>query len=286
MTDPDYQSLVLGVTNETGFGSWFGLSAPFKRYLDIASLAHRFCMDSVETWALGQFKGVMRSAKGISNSSPDYTDLFGALEYSKLTSDRELERDARNLAQCCISNINSATRTLPPNPISCNALVRIYKDPLLKQKDPALFGHAFCVVLSAGHLSMIWKALTRDDRSKLLAAQVYLTPLPSTLPTGWIHNLSEISEAVNTQSRQNCFVNCSRSFINRFAQIINGSDLLKDSPLVGVTAVSKLATHRQSMAETFKVAKCGCASQLLAAIDLKMDTLLTELAEKYHDHID
>ncbi|KAG8685267.1 hypothetical protein FRC08_013215 [Ceratobasidium sp. 394] len=282
MTDPDYRSLVLDVPE----GSLFDQAA-FKRYLGIASLAHHFCMDSVETWALAQFKRVMRSSKQAIMQFWDHKDLLNALVYSKLTSDRELESNVRNLLQCHFLFLSSVRDPLPtPGTYPINVLTRVYKDTLLKQQDPALFGHIFCVILSAGHQSLVWKALTRDDRSKLLAAQVYLTPLPPNLPTSWIQHMPEIYGAVNHQSRQICFPNCSQSFLIRFYQLVDHSDLAKDSPLAGITALSKLVTHRQSIAEEFKMARCTCASQLLAVVDLKMDELFTELTEMYHDHLD
>ncbi|KAG8736166.1 hypothetical protein FRC10_009638 [Ceratobasidium sp. 414] len=281
MADPDYRSLVLEVTNELAHNR-----TTFKRYLDIASLAHRFCMDSVETWALGQFKRVVQFLKSGTILFWEDADLFRALAYSKLTSDRELEHNVRNLAQFHISFLGSIP--IIPNQTSyrIDTLTRVYKDALLKQQDPALFGHIFCVILSAGHQSSTWKALTRDDRSKLLAAQVYLTPLPPTLPTSWIQSTSEISAAVGVQSRQSCFSKCSQQFLNRFSQLVNRSDFIKDSPLTGVTALSKLATHRRSIAEGPRLAICTCYDQLLAVVDLKMDELFTELAEKYHDRLD
>ncbi|KAG9093017.1 hypothetical protein FRC06_011710, partial [Ceratobasidium sp. 370] len=249
MADPDYRSLVLHVPDERVLNQ-----AAFKRYLDIARLAHRFCMDSVETWALGQFKRVTQSYTRATAPPLNPTNLFDALAYSKLTADRELESDIRNLARCYISSLSHVPLPTPnTNQIKVSILTRVYEDAALKQQDPALFGYIFCVVLSAGHESPVWKALTRDDRSKLLAAQVYLTPLPCTLPIGWIQNPSEIFAAVDVQSRQICFHNCSQIFIRRFCQLANRPDFINDSPLVGVAALSKLATHRQSIAKEFKL---------------------------------
>jgi hypothetical protein len=285
MTDTDYQSLVLEVPSNIT-SNYSG----FMPYLNIASLAHRFCMTSIETWALGQFKRVMcSSALHISHWYWHNDELLGALLYVKLTSDRELEHHVRNMIQCYIQHRVSSP-VLSEDEWKAVRLVEFYQLPLLKQQDPALFGHIFCVVLSVvGHKTSLWKRFDRDTRYKLLAAHVYLTPLPSTLPTSWIHNTSEISAAIEVPARPGCFNECSRRFNDALSKTFNStycSELKRDSPLSGVTALCKLATHRQSLSEEFRHTKCQCANKMLSVIDLKMDALFSEIAEKYHDCLD
>jgi hypothetical protein len=287
MTDPAYRALVLDASDQTKHDC-----DALKRYLDIASLAHRFCMDSVEAWALDQFKQVVGSAKRISQSVSSHKDLLDALLYCKNASDRELEHNVRNMLQCYLQ-ISTQTRYDPSlqDTYKVVSLAQLYQNRSLKQQDPALFGHIFCVVLSAGYQSFLWQMLTREARSKLLAAQVYLTPLPPTLPTTWIHRISEIAAAIDAKTHPNCFHQCNRDFestLNRVFDSALYSGLTKDSPLAGVTSISKLATYRQLLAENLSLAvvKCKCRSQLLSVFDLKMNTLFTELAEKYHDRLD
>jgi hypothetical protein len=271
MTDPAYRSLVLDFPNDAKPNT-----EDFNRYLDIASLAHRFCMASVEAWALDQLRRVIRSARHLAYLYWESNELLDALFYTKLTSDRELEHNVRNVIECYMLR-------------SASVLVELYQHSSLKQQDPILLGYIFCVVLSAGHQSSLWQLFTRDARSKLLAAHVYLTPLPSTLPTSWIRNTSEISAAVKTQARPSCFRECSKSFTEALGRIFSStycSELKKDSPLSGVKALCKLATHRQSLAESFKHTECQCVNKLLSVVDLKMDSLFSELAEKYHDRLD
>lgn len=280
MTEPAYKELVLDATGPPGS------SDPFTRYLGIASLAHRFCMTEIETWALGQFKRVLHPHHRLSSWFWAHDTLLEALFYSQLTSDRELEHDVRNLVQCYLQ-IPSNTTLDPSRYISIGQL---FKHPTLKKQDPALFGHIFCVLLSAGYQSPLWKDhLTRDDRSKLLAAQVYMTPLPKTLPTDWIRDSSKIDSAIDAKAQPRCFYDCSRRFRQTFESNFNfRGELDRDSPLVGITALAGLAKRRELLVVDLKssTSKCDCASQLLSIVDLKMDSLFTEIAEKYHDRID
>jgi hypothetical protein len=279
MTDPAYRSLVLDVPKDAK-----PRIQDFNCYLDIANLAHQFCMTSIEAWALDQFKRVMRSAEHLAALYWDGDELLDALRYTKLTSDRELENSLRNVIQRYVLlylRYKGVRRA--------GVLVNLYQHSSLKQEDPVLFGYIFCVVLSAGHQSSLWKLSTRDTRSKLLAAHVYLTPLPSTLPTGWIRDTFEISAAVEIQTRPSCFHECSQRFSDALHKTIDSkycAQLKKDSPLAGVTALCKLAVHRQSLAESFKHAECQCVNKLLSVVDLKMGALFSELAEKYHDRLD
>ncbi|QRV97384.1 The BTB (BR-C, ttk and bab)/POZ (Pox virus and Zinc finger) domain [Ceratobasidium sp. AG-Ba] len=278
VTDPDYRSLVLDAADESNRNP-----QSFRRYLDIASLSHRFSMEAIEKWALGQFKRVMQSSARITSSFSSHTDLLEALSYSKLTSDRDLEYDVRNMAQCY-------TCVLKPyllNPFWLSQIMVLYRNSQLKKEDPAVFGHLFCLVLSEGHTSSLWAAFNRDERAKLFAAQAYLTPLPSSLATSWIQNTNEISSGVDNTQRSSCFYSCAQSLTNRANQLFKAHELTKDSPLAGVKALTMIPTQRQQLAEGApKLAKCTCTRQLLTVIDAKIDKLFTELAASYHDRLD
>ncbi|QRV83196.1 hypothetical protein RhiJN_11212 [Ceratobasidium sp. AG-Ba] len=138
--DPEYRSLVLDATDLSTHSPEI-----FKGFLDIASLANRFCMETVEAWALGQFKRVMQSCARITPLFASHADLLDALSYTKLTPDRDLEHDVRNMVQCYTHSLKSTT-----NSVSSNGIVLLYRDSLLKKQDPAVFGHMFCVLLSEG----------------------------------------------------------------------------------------------------------------------------------------
>ncbi|KAF8599779.1 hypothetical protein BDV93DRAFT_560076 [Ceratobasidium sp. AG-I] len=281
MTDPEYLSLVSDTTDEVQHSP-----TVFTCYLDVASLANRFCMTDIEKWAHKQLTRVLLSSRYLSFMVWDHNSLLEALWYSKLTPDRELEHNVRNLIECYVifSPIELVNAWRAPS------IAHLYKDPTLKQQDPALFGHIFCAVLSTGHRSSFWKdRLTRDDRSILFAAQAYLTPLPTTLPIDWITDVTKVTSTVDAAERSSCFHGCSQQFSRSFASHFNcRTELTRDSPLVGVTALSSLATRRQSVVESLKLLKpdCKCTSQLILALDVKMDALFAELAEKYHGCLD
>ncbi|KAF8599780.1 hypothetical protein BDV93DRAFT_546720 [Ceratobasidium sp. AG-I] len=282
MTDPDYVSLILGAADATRHDI-----AAFERYLDIASLANRYCMTEIEAWAREQFAQVLHSSPSLSRQNWVPKTLLEALAYCKLTPDRELEHNVRNIAECYLK---------PPvvysgAPNTSNVWVTyLYKYPNLKRDDPALFGHIFSIVLSAGHQSPLWRSgLSREDRALLFTAQVYLTPLPASLPTDWISDVSKILAAVDAQKRSPCFPSCSQRFQSPFNSYFNcRSSLTQNSPLTGVTALSNLPAYRQSLAENLKSFKlqCKCMNQLISALDVKMDALFTDLAEKYHGCLD
>ncbi|QRV97383.1 The BTB (BR-C, ttk and bab)/POZ (Pox virus and Zinc finger) domain [Ceratobasidium sp. AG-Ba] len=261
--DPEYRALVLDATDLPSHSPEI-----FKGFLDIASLANRFCMETVETWALGQFKRVMQSCARITPLFTSHADLLDALSYTKLTPDRDLEHDVRNMTQCYTHTLKSTT-----NSASSNGLVLLYRDPLLKKSE--------------GYKSQLWQALTRDERAKLFAAQAYLTPLPSSLPINWIQNTYEISNGVGAQ-RPPCFRTCSNNFISRASQLFARQEVLQDSPLAGVNAVARLPTQRQQLlAQNIDQGGiCSCNRQLLTAVDDKIDALFTDLATSYHDRLD
>ncbi|KAF8599777.1 hypothetical protein BDV93DRAFT_609072 [Ceratobasidium sp. AG-I] len=284
LTDSDYVTLAFGAQDEAHHTAFV-----FERYLNIASLANRFCMAEVETWARDQFNRVLGSSQRLSTEIWNRNTLLNALAYAKLGPDLELEHNIRAMIECCLEPLDGSQDSIYGGWVhSCVA--QFYKHPTLKTQDPALFGYIFCVVLSAGHQSPLWKErLTRNDRYILFAAQAHLTPLPATLPTDWIGDASKISSMVDAQVRPGCFQSCSQRFKNSFNTHFNcRTALTQNSPLTGVTALASLATRRQSLAESFKPLnlQCKCMNQLISAIDVKMDALFTELAEKYHDCLD
>ncbi|KAG8715673.1 hypothetical protein FRC09_016417 [Ceratobasidium sp. 395] len=281
ITDPAYRSLVLDATDESKHNP-----DAFVKYLHIATLSHRFCFSSVEAWALGQLNRVLQSFVALAEADwTDSNDLLDALAYSKLLADRETEHNVRNLIRFyayCLSidaNPDSRYKDDPEH------LARLYRHPLLKQEDPALFGYVFCVVLRAGHGSVVWTRLNRDELSQLFAAVVHLTPLPSTLPIKWIRDTSEVSEEVDTQLRGECFDNCAQSLLEDFSGGFSHSYLKSNLLYVGLIELTKVADQRHLLERKLRTAECTCAKQLLEVVDLKINTLFGELAEKYHNFL-
>lgn len=157
ITDPEYLSLVSGATNESQH-----TPAAFECYLDIASLANRFCMVEIEEWARKQLAQVLCSSWQLSYLRWNPTSLLEGLWYSKLTHDREFEHNVRNLIECYVdfsplSSLFDSSRA--------SSIAQFYTDSMLKKQDAALFGHIFCAVLSVGHQSSFWKKL--DSRRQI-----------------------------------------------------------------------------------------------------------------------
>ncbi|KAG9124537.1 hypothetical protein FRC07_011248 [Ceratobasidium sp. 392] len=240
-------------------------------------------MEPVEFWALEQFNRVLQSTEKLALEFwDDSGELLEALRYSKLLASREVERNVRNLIQYYVYRLEVDPGSDSQFKSDPEHFIRLYKDPVLKKEDPALFGYTFCALLRAEQDSALWKCLTRDERLQLFAALVYLTPLPSTLPTSWIQHTSEVSEAVNTDSRNGCFDACAKSFLNHFSNGLTCSKLNSDSLRSGVAEVLELADRRLSLERKFRSAECTCAEQLLEVVDLNMNTLFAEITEKYH----
>ncbi|KAG8715675.1 hypothetical protein FRC09_016419 [Ceratobasidium sp. 395] len=279
MADSAYRSLVLDATNESEHSP-----ETFVKYLHIASLAHRFCFSSVEVWALDQLKKVLRSYETLAtNHWADDNDLLDALAYSKLLADREVEHNVRNLIRYYSHALHADSDLDEPYKDDPNRLAQLYKRPLLKEQDPALFGYVFCVVLAAEHNTALWKCLDRDERSQLFAALVHLTPLPLTLPIGWINDTSEISAAVDAQLRRECFNDCAQSLLVDFGEAFADSNFMSNSIRAGIAELLELAEQRQIFEQKVRTSRCACAKQLLGVMDLKIDNLFTEIAGKYHN---
>ncbi|KAG8764743.1 hypothetical protein FRC12_007923 [Ceratobasidium sp. 428] len=281
ITDPAYRSLVLDATDESKHNP-----DAFIKYLHIATLSHRFCFSSVEAWALGQLNRVLQSPEALAEVDwTDSNDLLDALAYSKLLADRETEHNVRNLIRFYAYRLLFDADPDSRHKDDPEHLARLYKHPLLKEEDPALFGYVFCVVLRAGHESVVWTRLNRDELSQLFAAVVHLTPLPSALPIKWIQDTSEVSEEVGTRLRDECFDNCAQSLLKDFSSGFNHSFLNSDLLYVGLIELSEVAGQRHLLEKKLRTAECTCAKQLLEVVDLKINTLFEKLAKKYHNFL-
>ncbi|KAG9121898.1 hypothetical protein FRC07_001959, partial [Ceratobasidium sp. 392] len=202
IVDPAYQALVTEIIDDKQ-----RTTTTFTSYLNISSLAHRFCMPKIEKWALQQFRRVLASPKRLTELTWDHNELLDALAQVKVFNDPEMEHEVRNLIGCHLQVpqargafdfwFAALAKNRAPSPPLNGTLVSLYKNCALKTVDPALFGFVFCSILSEGYTSSIWADLTLEDRSKLLAAQVYLTPLPfSQIHLNWAAKHVEVSSAI------------------------------------------------------------------------------------------
>ncbi|KAG9082761.1 hypothetical protein FS749_006585, partial [Ceratobasidium sp. UAMH 11750] len=162
----------------------------FKRYLDIAKLARRFCMTETEGWAQKQLREITNSL-----SPPvDWlipTDILSALSYFKLCdakSGDNLVRKARNLAYFAIHHS------------SREIAVALYKNPPADM-DRAVYGFLFIRMLSAGHKSPTWAQLTWVERATFYAAQVHMTPLPQSSPFCYLGTAEQAIKALEDSNK-------------------------------------------------------------------------------------
>ncbi|QRV90513.1 hypothetical protein RhiJN_18531 [Ceratobasidium sp. AG-Ba] len=291
ITDTNYRSLVAEVSSDQQ-----RTTSTFKSYLHIASLAHRFGMYEIEEWALAQFRKVLSSPEYLAGLSWGSAELLDALEYSKLLSDRsDTTRQIRGLIGCRLQKlVPEQAQGFLINLAAKELLLDMYENSALKGSDPPLFGFVFCAVLSEGYRSFIWARLTVDKRAKLLAAQVYLTPLPlSELHLDWIQTPTNLADAVKEADRSRCFAACSEIFTQKiFPASFNkeySSRLASDSPLVGISALRQLPYLRQAtinlLRQDPRVCKRGCGSSIRDSLDQHMEATFTVLSNKFHDKI-
>ncbi|KAG8740558.1 hypothetical protein FRC12_015954 [Ceratobasidium sp. 428] len=300
ITDPIYQALVAEVVDDKQ-----RTVTAFKSYLDISSLAHRFCMPATEKWALRQLWRVLASPTRLAELKWDPVELLDGLSHAKVLDDSEMEYEVRNLIGCHLQA--PQTRSSPrrrstlvslwgPNThVAINSnMISLYKNHNLKVVDPALFGHVFCSVLSEGYKSSTWADLAVEDRSKLLAAQVYLTPLPlASLHLNWAKKPVEIFITIKPEARAACFSTCSDQFVDIIFPVVFDALYLErlqaNTPLTGILALRELPKRRRDLLQQINqnLSGCGkdCGKLIIHALDHNIDLAFEELCRSYHDKI-
>ncbi|KAG9123209.1 hypothetical protein FRC07_000093, partial [Ceratobasidium sp. 392] len=137
--------------------------------MDIANLAERFCMIEAEDWAQKQLQEITSSLRPGFENWLEPADILSALSYFKLhdtgsESNINLIRKARMVACFVI------VKRWEHNP------AELYNAAKL---DRVLSGILFARILLFGHRSPVWAQFTQSERATLYAAQVHLTPLPT-----------------------------------------------------------------------------------------------------------
>ncbi|KAG9080733.1 hypothetical protein FRC06_006207, partial [Ceratobasidium sp. 370] len=154
--DPDLIQFMSGASNIRNRGP-----EVFRRYLDIASLARRYLMQTIESWAYAQLQIISATTSCISQTPSSHLD--DALNYAKIrrsdSSDDEFLRNVRNALACAMCS----------TPLSENCL-EIYRNPPATA-DRFLYGLSYACLLCLSHPSKEWGVLTRDDRAILYASQ-------------------------------------------------------------------------------------------------------------------
>ncbi|KAH7334216.1 hypothetical protein B0J17DRAFT_672607 [Rhizoctonia solani] len=283
--DKEFRSLFKGVAELESVQA----ITTFLKIIDIADLAHRFIASDVETWALSQLRSHSRLIETL-NAYPISSKSHGRLlSYAKRTGDEEMILWARHWTRSyyagAIETSSIASSAFGPVQKIREQLVREYKFATMTQStDTAIFGYLFCFLLSLGH--EVWdkqSGLTREDRITLLGAQVRLTPLPQSIPLGWI-NLG----GTNQPGLRSTLGLCSECHFSRAWQSnFRGAYqtmLRSDAPLGGVFALSILPSRRQKFANDTKglvsiTCTNNCRDLCLKYIDKNLDTVFHRLTE-------
>ncbi|EUC55547.1 hypothetical protein RSOL_120640 [Rhizoctonia solani AG-3 Rhs1AP] len=244
--DKEFRSLFKGVAELESVQA----VTTFLKIIDIADLAHRFIAPDIEIWALSQLKShchLIETLNAYPISSKSHNRL---LNYAKRTEDEQILLWARHWTRSyytgAIETSSIASSAFGPVQKIREQLVREYKFATITQSfDPPIFGYHFCFLLSLGH--EFWDkqgGLTREDRITLLGAQVRLTPLPKSIPLGWIYLGS-----INHPGLRPTLGLCSECHLSRAWRSNFGGAyqtmLRSDAPLGGVFALSILPSRRQ-----------------------------------------
>lgn len=276
-------------TLESQRGAWLA----FVFYLDVARLAHKFCMDDFEQWARDKLKSLLV------NSSKDILDVTtrkrvsGAmpraysqgLVYARLVLDFPLRHSLRNLLQCYF---------VVPAPLATPGVLSAFRQRTLRQEDPAMFGFLFLLLLNSGHQEWDSKLFTRRDRIALFSAQSYLTPPPEslgvdfTLPLlvrpifttrGYLHALTDSM----------CSNECHRRLSSAWKKAF-GSDyypsVVSNEALRATSALATLPKIRfefASIIRPYLSDKDNCSSRTLQLMDEEIHQLYVKLGGYYRD---
>lgn len=267
-------------------------------------------MPKIEEWALKQLERTLSPSKRLISLTWDHNHLLEAVYYSRRTPNTELQRTLRNFIECHLQGPDTisffgglgsffgSSRQEGSADRDRNTLIPMYKVLELKEIDSSLFGYVFCSVLKKGYTSSAWTYLTRDDRAKLLAAQVYLTPLPFQLE--WIDKPSLLYSTLASNKKPACFSQCASNFSRViFPRIFTPAydkEIKSNEPLTAISALCKLPCHRSKISDSLKssssqqqgewTCKDVCGSLLLDVLDTQIDYLFTELSDRFHDRID
>lgn len=251
----------------------------FKRYQDIASLSHRFCMPEYQEWATKMIHQMICSDS--SNTWMDLKPLFGTLSYAKIVADtsgdNHLERNVRNLIYDIIYD---CVENPLGNAADIATMLEIYQAPP-PGFDLSVYGFIFTCVLSFGFNSAEWNRLTQVDRYVLYAAQAHLAPLQaSRFPFEPLTKASRITKSLTCDGQpQVCF---SISRILETSWDKRGESWDEELPLVVAQMLRTLPNRRKDFAQATKNMKCFCSEQcsqrILAKVDENLNALFTELA--------
>ncbi|QRW11950.1 The BTB (BR-C, ttk and bab)/POZ (Pox virus and Zinc finger) domain [Ceratobasidium sp. AG-Ba] len=257
--DPLHIAFMAGASNAKNHNS-----ATFKRYLDVAKLAHRFCMPDIEMWAKDQLKK-MEALDSVANRL-GLGFLLETLSYARLTandkSDNEFLTIIRNDLYCALEKCKESR------------LLEFYKN-VPDDAEPALQGFLIARILSLGYKSQVWEQLPWKERAPLYALVTHLTPLPKTTPFkafGFDAIYRAVSEA---QGGLSLCVNANSAFDGLNSGLRHG--------LKNIGGISGLPGERRKLrAALLSKRTCqghDCAGSVLKYIDNSLEALFVEILD-------
>ncbi|KAG9092566.1 hypothetical protein FS749_015612 [Ceratobasidium sp. UAMH 11750] len=264
--DPDLIVFMSGASNMRN-------SSPeaFRRYLDITSLARRYLMQTIESWAYAQLQILSATTSRIRQLPPSH--LRDALNYAKIrcssSRDDEFLRSIRNALACSMCG----------TPLGGDCL-EIYQNP--STADRFLYALSYTCLLSLGYESTQWITLTRDDRAILYASQVRLSPLPGSLPFRPLASVTDIIESVDDKGQPLSLCTHTTSILSS-VWVSNVKKWQSKILREGMHKIRALPSNRMELAEAFEAAPCQCAEQCSKKVLAKVDWLVESLLYKLVD---
>ncbi|KAG8772533.1 hypothetical protein FRC12_003028 [Ceratobasidium sp. 428] len=273
----------------------------WKYYIDIAMISHYLGMSGTQNWALKRLKPMLDQR--IFSFPFDVTAILDAVHRMKLMGEDVVENSLRSLLCMQLLRVFSPRQDalylrfsgpIPPSQPSSKGFVdTLYRDSTLRLGDRALFGQTICIILQAGHKSLMWsKELTRNERATLCAVQLYLTPLPETLDFSWFTSFTRRDETNNVPCSDTCKTLLESTKDRVFTEAAR-EQFRRDSPLGGIDALCSLLIRRAQFfvktaepkvitgSEEQHTICSKCRTHYMKKLDSEMNRIFNKLADLF-----
>ncbi|QRW11952.1 The BTB (BR-C, ttk and bab)/POZ (Pox virus and Zinc finger) domain [Ceratobasidium sp. AG-Ba] len=241
--------------------------AAFKRYLNIARLAHRYCMSNTETWAKDQVRALVVLNLTSDEVWIDTGDLLEAHHYARLWTDDSDDTLAENIRHVFSYALDACY---------FSTVMDFYKAS--RDQEPVMRGIILARVLqikpTLRSLELSWA-----EHAPLYALQVHLTPLPDYTPFSTLAAASRIETTLVDEQESDIelcpqIADCLQDHWERIvSDNWEGGDF-EDA----VREINDLHEARRSIVQDDRIKHCGCEhSDCGTAIVKHIDTLMKEL---------
>lgn len=246
----------------------------FVRYLDIGTLARRFKIDSLGSWAQSQLRLLFKSPRPLSSNTWNKDTLLEILAFGKLW-DTQFTAETETFVRFIL--MPSISSHLPtPNSVNIDTCASLYKDPRLAKNNHGFYGWLIAVILSRRHISAVWlNQLSRDDRLVLYALQAEL--MEDVQGSGYIFAaalLRTLQRSLKVTSCSACSPHISAAQKSAFGPL---GDLRSGAPLDHIKHLAELPYYSQVFAETIGSPTWSCDSKCWESALVKTDELLEKI---------